>query len=153
MAWVAGVTSTIALFPLETVRTRIAVHHGAYTGIGDCLKQTVAKEGFKGLYQVCLRSKFRPDAGIPVLRYCRRSSRSGDRRHRGMMWHMEPATCWQNHCRRYACTCATRGCQTCAAGKWSVQAIASTRTCGHQSLTAHSGSKQWPRQGRQPLSS
>ncbi|KAK9844654.1 hypothetical protein WJX74_005189 [Apatococcus lobatus] len=47
----AGVTSTIALFPLETVRTRIAVHHGAYTGIGDCLKQTVAKEGFKGLYQ------------------------------------------------------------------------------------------------------
>lgn len=52
--WPAGVTSTIALFPLETVRTRIAVHHGAYTGIGDCLKQTVAKEGFKGLYQVRL---------------------------------------------------------------------------------------------------
>ena len=54
----------MALFPLETVRTRIAVHHGAYKGIGDCIRQTVAKEGVKGLYQVwshCCSSRCLPE--------------------------------------------------------------------------------------------
>ncbi len=55
----AGVTSTIALFPLETVRTRIAVHYNMYRGIGDCFKTIIAKEGPKGLYQVicCFNNK------------------------------------------------------------------------------------------------
>ena len=34
---VPGLASTVACFPLETIRTRLAVEPGAYTGIWNCL--------------------------------------------------------------------------------------------------------------------
>lgn len=48
----AGLASTVACFPLETVRTRLAVEPGAYRGIWDCLSVLTRTSGFGGLYKV-----------------------------------------------------------------------------------------------------
>ena len=42
------------MFPLETVRTRLAVDSGKYSGVWDCLTQVAHKEGFGSLYKVRL---------------------------------------------------------------------------------------------------
>jgi len=47
----AGLASTVACFPLETVRTRLAVEPGAYRGIWDCLSVLTRTSGFGGLYK------------------------------------------------------------------------------------------------------
>ena len=44
----AGVTSTVACHPLETIQTRLAV--GAYKGVFDCVGHIVAKGGPKALF-------------------------------------------------------------------------------------------------------
>lgn len=45
--------STTICFPLETVRTRMAVSRkGAYSGIADCFRKTVLDKGPGALYRV-----------------------------------------------------------------------------------------------------
>ena len=47
----AGATAQISIYPLEVIKTRIAVAaEGTYRGLMDCFKKTVAAEGIKGLY-------------------------------------------------------------------------------------------------------
>ena len=45
-------TSTLAMFPLETVRTRMAVSPKSYSGIVDCFHKTVMDKGLSQLYRV-----------------------------------------------------------------------------------------------------
>ena len=51
----AGVISYTAIYPLETVRSKISVQesNGIYKGIGDCLKQSIDKNGVRSLYRGC----------------------------------------------------------------------------------------------------
>ena len=44
--------STTACFPLETVRTRMAVSPKSYSGIVDCFHKTVMDKGLSQLYRV-----------------------------------------------------------------------------------------------------
>lgn len=50
-----GLCQILVTYPLELVRTRLSLSttslEGAYSGIIDCLRGTVAKEGVKGLYK------------------------------------------------------------------------------------------------------
>ena len=49
----AGLTSTIICFPLETVRTRLAVApQGQFHGMIDCARQIVSREGCGALFKV-----------------------------------------------------------------------------------------------------
>ena len=48
----AGITSTVAMFPLETVRTRLAVDHAKYRGVATAFRTIVASEGLPALYRV-----------------------------------------------------------------------------------------------------
>ena len=49
----AGLTSTIICFPLETVRTRLAVApQGQFHGMIHCARQIVSREGFGSLFKV-----------------------------------------------------------------------------------------------------
>ena len=48
----AGVTSTLAMFPLETVRTRLAVDHRRYMNVPNALRTIAAEEGVLALYRV-----------------------------------------------------------------------------------------------------
>lgn len=50
----AGVTSTLAMFPLETVRTRLAVDHRRYMNVPNALRTIAAEEGVLALYRVRL---------------------------------------------------------------------------------------------------
>lgn len=51
----AGLTSTIICFPLETVRTRLAVApQGQFHGMVHCARQIVSREGFGALFKVQL---------------------------------------------------------------------------------------------------
>lgn len=50
--WPAGVTSTLAMFPLETVRTRLAVDHRRYMNVPNALRTIAAEEGVLALYRV-----------------------------------------------------------------------------------------------------
>ncbi len=50
----AGLFQTCVTYPLDTVRTRLTLGSGLgsqYTGIMDVLRQTLAKEGVRGLYK------------------------------------------------------------------------------------------------------
>ena len=48
-----GLTSTVICFPLETVRTRLAVAPpGEFHGMIQCARQIVAREGFGALFKV-----------------------------------------------------------------------------------------------------
>jgi hypothetical protein len=47
-----GVTSTLAMFPLETVRTRLAVDHHKYRNVLMAFRIITAEEGFPALYRV-----------------------------------------------------------------------------------------------------
>lgn len=47
----SGITCQTSIYPIDLVRTRMMTSPGVYTGIVDCIQQTVAKEGFVGLYQ------------------------------------------------------------------------------------------------------
>jgi len=51
----AGVISYTAIYPLETVRSKISVqkNNELYNGITDCLKKSVKKNGVKSLYRGC----------------------------------------------------------------------------------------------------
>ena len=44
--------STTLCFPLETVRTRMAVSPKSYSGIADCFHKTVLDKGIGQLYRV-----------------------------------------------------------------------------------------------------
>ena len=46
----AGATSTVGLYPLETIRTHLA--EGEYRGIVDAARGIIRQEGFGGLYGV-----------------------------------------------------------------------------------------------------
>lgn len=48
----AGITSTVAMFPLETARTRLAVNHRQYRNMFDCLGSMARKEGLGSWYKV-----------------------------------------------------------------------------------------------------
>ena len=48
----AGITSTLAMFPLETVRTRLAVDHDKYRGVLTAFRTILHAEGFPALYRV-----------------------------------------------------------------------------------------------------
>jgi hypothetical protein len=54
----AGVTSTLAMFPLETVRTRLAVDHRRYMNVPHALRMIATEEGVLALYRV--RAPARP---------------------------------------------------------------------------------------------
>lgn len=47
----AGLTATLACFPLETVRTRMAIAPREYRSIVNCFQKTVGTRGFGALYQ------------------------------------------------------------------------------------------------------
>ena len=64
----AGVTSTLAMFPLETVRTRLAVDHRRYMNVPNALRTIAAEEGVLALYRVRLASGLlEAAAGLPRL--------------------------------------------------------------------------------------
>ena len=46
----AGATSTVGLYPLETIRTHLA--EGEYRGIVDAARGIIRQEGLGGLYGV-----------------------------------------------------------------------------------------------------
>jgi len=48
----AGVTSTLAMFPLETVRTRLAVDHKTYRNVVTAFRLILSQEGPGALYRV-----------------------------------------------------------------------------------------------------
>ncbi len=50
---VAGITSTIIIYPLEITRTRLALSKdkSVYKGIADCMHKIYKYEGFKALYK------------------------------------------------------------------------------------------------------
>ena len=50
----AGITSTVAMFPLETARTRLAVNHRQYRNVADCLRSMARNEGMGSWYKVQL---------------------------------------------------------------------------------------------------
>lgn len=52
---VAGMTSTIGLYPLETLRTRLAM--GDYDSLFHAVRLITAEEGFMAFYQVQLHHK------------------------------------------------------------------------------------------------
>eukprot|EP00759_Apiculatamorpha_spiralis_P017708 PhF_6_TR23816/c0_g1_i3/m.33359/K15109/SLC25A20_29, CACT, CACL, CRC1; solute carrier family 25 (mitochondrial carnitine/acylcarnitine transporter), member 20/29 len=47
----AGMTSKLAEFPLDTVKTRLQDSHSKYTGPMDCVKTMFREEGVRGFYQ------------------------------------------------------------------------------------------------------
>ncbi|KAK9814714.1 hypothetical protein WJX72_010326 [[Myrmecia] bisecta] len=47
----AGVTATIAMFPLETVRTRLAMNNGEYGSILHAMSTILREEGFGAFYR------------------------------------------------------------------------------------------------------
>jgi len=48
----AGVIAQVSIYPLECVKTRLALAHpGVYKGILNCLNTTLKKEGFRSLYR------------------------------------------------------------------------------------------------------
>jgi len=49
MCW-AGATSTVGLYPLETLRTRLAM--GDYDNMLHAVRAITAEEGFMAFYQV-----------------------------------------------------------------------------------------------------
>eukprot|EP01096_Ripella_sp_DP13-Kostka_P009912 TRINITY_DN3828_c0_g1_i1.p1 TRINITY_DN3828_c0_g1~~TRINITY_DN3828_c0_g1_i1.p1 ORF type:complete len:289 (-),score=111.82 TRINITY_DN3828_c0_g1_i1:81-947(-) len=49
---VGGVFQVLSGHPLDTMKIRlVSSPAGTYAGLGDCIKQTIAKEGFGGLYR------------------------------------------------------------------------------------------------------
>ncbi|XP_067827292.1 mitochondrial adenyl nucleotide antiporter SLC25A23-like [Heptranchias perlo] len=47
----AGVTAQTIIYPMEVLKTRLALGNtGQYKGIGDCMKTLIKKEGFASLY-------------------------------------------------------------------------------------------------------
>ena len=49
----AGATAQVTIYPLEVIKTRIAVApEGTYRGLFDCLRSTLAAEGVKGQLRV-----------------------------------------------------------------------------------------------------
>jgi hypothetical protein len=54
------------MFPLETVRTRLAVDHARYRGVTTAFRTIVAAEGVPALYRVCTA----PDWAPPTARSC-----------------------------------------------------------------------------------
>lgn len=49
---VPGVTSTLAMFPLETVRTRLAVDHKTYRNVFTAFRLIFGQEGVPAFYRV-----------------------------------------------------------------------------------------------------
>ena len=49
-----GLTSTLAMFPLETIRTRLAVDPKKYRNMLGAFHTIVEAEGAGALYRVCL---------------------------------------------------------------------------------------------------
>ena len=47
-----GVTSTLAMFPLETVRTRLAVDHKTYRNVSTAFRLILGQEGIPAFYRV-----------------------------------------------------------------------------------------------------
>ena len=48
----AGITSTVAMFPLETARTRLAVNSKQYSNMFQCLSSIAKQEGLGAWYKV-----------------------------------------------------------------------------------------------------
>jgi solute carrier family 25 carnitine/acylcarnitine transporter 20/29 len=44
---VGGVCSVIVGHPFDTVKVRLQTMSSSYTGMSDCFKQTIARDGFK----------------------------------------------------------------------------------------------------------
>mmetsp|Transcript_17098 Transcript_17098/g.41592 ORF Transcript_17098/g.41592 Transcript_17098/m.41592 type:complete len:492 (+) Transcript_17098:94-1569(+) len=47
----SGICCQTGVYPIDLIRTRLMTSPGAYTGMLDCLKSTVAEEGARGLYK------------------------------------------------------------------------------------------------------
>lgn len=65
----AGATSQAIIYPLELVKTRLAVcKPGIYSGIVDCARQVLAQEGIKSFYRGLLPSMMGilPYAGVDI---------------------------------------------------------------------------------------
>jgi len=47
----SGICCQTGIYPLDLIRTRMMTSPGAYTGFGDCISQTISKEGLSALYK------------------------------------------------------------------------------------------------------
>ncbi|XP_072888925.1 mitochondrial adenyl nucleotide antiporter SLC25A24-like [Hemitrygon akajei] len=68
----AGVTAQTIIYPMEVMKTRLALGNtGQYKGFGDCLNTIVKNEGFYSLYRGYLPNLFGiiPYAGIELTVY------------------------------------------------------------------------------------
>lgn len=69
---IAGVCGHLVSFPLEVVKTRLAVAaNGTYTGIVDCFSRTLRQEGFYSFYRGFTASMAStiPHSGINLMMY------------------------------------------------------------------------------------